>query len=309
LILSPSISFSAPGMIPKSMPKSLQTHLRVPEHLFTVQANVYRLYHIKNPQTFYNREDVWEFPLEQSGPNANQALEPYYVLMRLPGEQQAEYLLIQPFTPRGKQNMVSWLAVRNDAPNYGKAVVFELPKDRTIFGPQQVAALIQNTPEFSRDVSLLNQQGSSVDQGNLLVVPIGNTFIYFQPIYLKSSQAQTIPELKKVILVHRDQVVYANSLKDALTVLLGGTAQPPQQGQPPPSSGNQTVQQLAQQALQHYNQALADLRNGDLAGYASEMAQVAVLLQQIVQATGAGPGPAPSPGASPGATPRPSPTR
>jgi uncharacterized membrane protein (UPF0182 family) len=291
------------------MPPAVRAHVRVPEDLFKVQTAMYRTYHITNPQAFYNREDVWDFPVEQSGPNANQPLEPYYVMMRLPGQQQAEYLLIQPFTPRGKQNMVSWLAVRNDAPSYGQAVVFELPKDRTIFGPQQVAALIQNTPDYSRDVSLLNQQGSSVVQGNLLVVPIGNTFIYFQPIYLKSSQTQTIPELKKVLLVHGSQVVYANSLQDALAVLLGtppNTTTPP--NNPPPTT-NQTVQQLAQQALQHYNQGQADLKNGDLAGYANEMNQVAQILQQIVAATGGAPttSPSPSPGTSP--SPRASPSR
>jgi uncharacterized membrane protein (UPF0182 family) len=230
-------------------------------------------------------------------------------MMRLPGETQAEYLLIQPFTPRGKQNMVAWLAVRNDAPNYGQAVVFELPKDRTIFGPQQVAALIQNTPEYSRDVSLLNQQGSSVVQGNLLVVPIGNTFIYFQPIYLKSSQTQTIPELKKVLLVHRDQVVYANTLQDALAVLLGTAPNTtPPTNNPPPTTTNQTVQQLAQLALQHYNQAQADLKNGDLAGYANEMNQVGQILQQIVAATGGAPTTTPSPSPSTSPSPRASPS-
>jgi uncharacterized membrane protein (UPF0182 family) len=155
-------------------------------------------------------------------------------------------------------------------------------------------------------VSLLNQQGSSVVQGNLLVVPIGNTFIYFQPIYLKSSQTQTIPELKKVILVHRDRVVYANSLQEALQVLLGATPTTPPTNNPPPST-NQTVQQLAQLALQHYNQAQADLKNGDLAGYANEMNQVAQILQQIVAATGGTPSPSPSPGTSP--SPRASPSR
>jgi len=287
-----------------SMPAALRAHVRVPEDFFKVQTAMYRTYHITDPSVFYNREDVWDFPVEQSGPNANQPLEPYYVMMRLPAETQAEYLLIQPFTPRGKQNMVSWLAVRNDAPNYGQAVVFELPKDRTILGPQQVAALIQNTPEYSRDVSLLNQQGSSVVQGNLLVVPIGDTFIYFQPIYLKSSQTQTIPELKKVLLIQRDKVVYANSLDDALKVLLG--AAPPNPTNNPPPTANQTVQQLAQLAVQHYNQAQADLKNGDLAGYANEMNQVGQILQQIVAASGGTPTPGPSP--SPSASPRPSPT-
>ncbi len=289
-----------------SMSPALRAHVRVPEDLFKVQTAMYRTYHITDPSVFYNREDVWDFPVEQSGPNANQPLEPYYVMMRLPGQTQAEYLLIQPFTPRGKQNMVSWLAVRNDAPNYGQAVVFELPKDRTIFGPQQVAALIQNTPEYSRDVSLLNQQGSSVVQGNLLVVPIGDTFIYFQPIYLKSSQTQTIPELKKVLLVHRDQVVYANSLPDALQVLLGAAPNQPTNNNPPPAA-NQTVQQLAQLALQHYNQAQADLKNGDLAGYANEMNQVAQILQQIVAATGGTPTPTPSASPSPSRSPSPPP--
>jgi uncharacterized protein len=287
-----------------SMPAGIRAHLRVPEQLFTIQASVYRTYHITDPQVFYNREDVWDFAFEQTSPASNPTqLQPYYLLMRLPGQPSAEYLLFLPFTPRGKQNMIAWLAVRNDPPHYGQMIAYALSKDKVIFGPQQISNRINQTPAVSRDFTLLNQSGSSVLQGNLLVVPIGDTFLYFEPIFLKATTGTGLPELKKVILADKDSVAYADSLQAGLQQLLG-QAPPPTGGttsgsSPPPSGGTSAqVAQLAQQALQHYNAAQAALKNGDLAGYASEMAQVSQLLQQIGQASSASPSPAPSPSPS-----------
>lgn len=297
------------------MPASLQAHLRVPERLFSIQSEIFSTYHVTDPGVLYNREDVWDLPNEQRGPQTQpQPLPPYYVLVRLPGEKTAEYLLIQPFTPRGKTNLVGWLAARNDPPHYGQFIAFEMPRDRVIVGPQQVSAFINQKQEISRDQTLLNQQGSQYILGNLLVVPIGDTFLYFQPVYLRSAAATSVPELYRVILAHGDVVAYATSVKDGLDQLVGGNVPaPPAPGQPPPPSpppgASATVQQLAQQALQHYNAAQADLRSGDLAGYASEMNQVGALLQQIASLTGASPSPSPTPSGSPGASPRPSPTR
>ena len=294
-----------PGMFkPLSrMPAGLQAHLRVPTRLFTVQATVYSTYHITDPSTFYNREDVWQV-----------ALDPYYVQMRLPGANQAEYLQIIPFRPFNKQNLVSWLAVRNDMPNYGRMVSYVMPKDKVILGPQQITSRIQQTPEISRDRTLLNSQGSSVVEGNLLVVPVGDSFLYFQPWYLKSTTTtQSLPELKKVILTDASttsSVAYQSTLDAALTQLTGqavntGTAT----GTPPPTTAPQpqpnappAVAGLVSQAIQHYNAAQDALKRGDLGTYQNEINQVGQLLQQInaVQ-TGS---PAPSPSASPSPTPR-----
>jgi uncharacterized membrane protein (UPF0182 family) len=261
------------------MPSGLRAHLRVPQSQFNIQADIYRLYHVSVPGTLYNREDVWSMPLT-----------PYYVLMRLPGQSKAEYLMILPYTPLNKQNLVSWLAVRQDAPHYGEMVSFVLPKDKAIFGPQQVSSRVDQTPTISRDYTLLNQSGSQVIRGNLLVVPIGNSFLYFEPWYLKATNQQSLPELKKVILASstgQSTVAYQNNLEAALTELVGGFPAPAPSGagpgaQPPPQSGQAAqIAQLAAQAKQHYDNAQAALKQGDLATYSQEMNQVGQLLQQI----------------------------
>src|SRR5215510_3430754 len=286
------------------MPEGLQAHLRVPRQLFTVQAQVYSTYHVTNPATFYNREDVWEMP-----PN----LAPYYVQMRLPGQSQAEYLQIVPFTPFRKQNLVSWLAVRNDAPNYGQMVSYVLSKDKVILGPAQIASRIQQTPEVSRDLTLLNQQGSSVIQGNLLVVPVGDAFLYFEPWYLKSTTtSQSLPELKKVILTDASttgSVAYQGSLDQALAQIVGEPVTTGTSGQPAPATGPApapagpgtapAVADLINQAIQHYTAAQNALKQGDLGTYQREIDQVGQLLQQISSIQKGGPAPSPSPSPSP----------
>jgi uncharacterized membrane protein (UPF0182 family) len=293
------------------MPASLRAHVRYPEDMFTVQANMFRTYHMLDPRVFYNREDVWAYATEQTNPQAGpQTLQPYYVMMRLPGQSQPEYLLILPFTPRGKQNMVAWLAARNDAPHYGELINYVLPKDQVIFGPAQVANRITQKPEVSRDFSLFNQQGSGVVQGNLLVVPIGDTFLYFEPIYLRATGTQSLPELKRVILVDSAQVVYTNTLPDAINALVGqqtlstgGTTTGPPTTT---TSSSPQVAQLVAQAQQLYKAAYDALKTGDLSTYATDMTQLGQILQQLATLTAA---PTPSPTPSPGAKPTPSPTR
>ncbi len=286
------------------MPRGLQAHLRTPEDLFLIQTDVYRTYHVSDARVFYLGEDVWDVPTEQTGPTSPQnRLQPYYVLMRLPGEQQAEYLLILPFTPRGKQNLVSWLAARNDIPHYGELVSFVLPKDKVIFGPQQIANRINSNTTISKDFSLLNREGSAIVQGNLLVVPVGDSFLYFEPVYLKASQAQSLPELKKVILADAQTIAYADTLAGALEQLTGQAAPPPPPGNLPPQAGGQ-VADLAQQALQHYQLALAALKAGDFATFGRELDLLGQVLQRLAALTSGTATPSPSPGASPTASPR-----
>jgi uncharacterized membrane protein (UPF0182 family) len=280
------------------MPAGLQGHLRVPERQFLVQANVYSTYHVTDPNTFYNREDVWDTPLD-----------PYYVEMRLPGQSQTEYLMIIPFTPFRKQNLVSWLAVQNDVPNYGKMVSYVMPKDKVILGPQQITSRIQQTPEISRDRTLLNSQGSSVIEGNLLVVPVGDSFLYFEPWYLKSTtSSQSLPELKKIILTDASttgSVAYQSTLDAALAQITGqqvntGTSTATTTPSPgptpsPPAGASPQVANLITQAVQHYNSAQNALKQGDLATYQSEMNQVGQLLQQAQALQSGTPSPSPSP--------------
>ncbi len=293
-----------------AMPAGLRAHLRVPEDLFNLQVGIYATYHVA-PDAFgakvlFAREDVWAVPTTQSGPQSTAAaMQPYYVLFRLPGEDNPEFLLIMPYTPLNKSNLVSWLAARSDGSQYGQYVSYVLPKDKTIFGPQQVANRINANTQISSDFTLFDQAGSSVQQGNLLVVPIGNSFLYFEPIYLRAKQQSSLPELKRVILVDQDTVVYTTTLDQAIQQLVG--AAPPTAPQPPPST--YTPQQIAQiqalvaQANEHYNAAYEALKRGDFATFASEMQKVGQILQQLQQLMG---GTAAKPSPSPGASPKPS---
>ncbi|TME24311.1 MAG: UPF0182 family protein, partial [Chloroflexi bacterium] len=288
-----------------AMPKGIRDHIRVPEDLFNIQVQIYATYHMSDPKVFFTREDVWDVPTAQTSPSSGSlALQPYYVLFRLPGEQNPEFLLIMPFTPHGKNNLVSWLAARSDGSSYGQYVSYVLSKDKNIFGPQQVANRINQDPTISRDFTLLHSTGSQVQQGNLLVVPIGNSFLYFEPIYLRATSGTGIPELKKVILVDQSNVVYANTLAEAIQQLVGG-APPPPTNQPPqiitPAVAAQ-ITDLVTQANLHYKAAYDALKRGDFTTYANEMAAVGEILQKLQALTGTSPttaSPSPSPRASP----------
>ena len=298
-----------------AMPAGLRAHIRVPADLFNTQVNVYATYHIADPKVFFAREDVWDVATASMSPGAaGTPLQPYYVLFRLPGEPNPEFLLIMPFTPHGKQNMVAWLAARSDGSHYGEYIDYVLPKDKVIDGPQQVSNRINQKAEVSRDFTLFHQAGSTVVQGNLLVVPIGDSFLYFEPIYLRANQAQSFPELKKVILADQDTVVYTDTLQEAIDQLVGAsTGQPPPNNNPPPTITPAVlaqIQDLIAQANTHYKAAYDALARGDLATFANEMKIVGQILQQLQTltggTTGAIPSPSPSPGSSPSARASPS---
>jgi uncharacterized membrane protein (UPF0182 family) len=280
--------------------------------LFDVQVPIYATYHVSDPKVFFAREDVWDVPTAQTSPGSQPLpVEPYYVLFRLPGEQTPEFLLIMPFTPYNKTNLVSWLAARSDGAHYGQYVSYILPKDRVIFGPQQVASRINQDPTISRDFTLLHSTGSQVQQGNLLVVPIGNSFLYFEPVYLRATTATGIPELKKVILADQTNVVYANTLSDAIQQLVGTSAAPPG-NQPPPTVTPAVVAQitdLVTQANSHYKAAYEALKKSDFTTFAAEMDAVGKILAQLQALTGTSstPGTSPSPSPSPSARATPSP--
>lgn len=296
-----------------SMPAGLRAHLRVPEDLFNAQVQVYAVYHVNSDangaRVLFAREDVWAVPTAQNSPtNAAVPVTPYYVLFRLPGQQQAEFLLIMPFTPLNKNNLVSWLAARSDGSHYGEYTAYVLPKGTVIDGPQLVANRINQNTTISADFTLFSQAGSQVQQGNLLVVPIGNSFLYFEPVYLRAREQSALPELKKVILANQTQVVYTNSLDQAISQLVG-QAPPPINNGPPPSTYTAAqvaqIQSLTAQANEHYKAAYTALATGDLTTFANEMRTVGQILQQLQQLTGtptSSPASAsPSPSASPGA--------
>jgi len=290
-----------PGLLKpiETMPAALRPHLRYPQDLFLIQAEKNRFYHMKDSQTFYNREDLWDVAKEHINPTTAARIDPYYVILRLPGETRSEFLLMLPYTPNNRQNMIAYMAARSDGENYGKLVTFRYSKDQLIYGPEQVEASINVDAVIKPQVALLNQGGTSVILGNLLVLPIGRSLLFVEPLYTQS-EASKFPQLKKVIVADGTRAVMQDTLDKAVEVLVGAarpgpTPTPGPAGGPPPA-----VATLIQQANQHYQRAQELLRQGDLAGYQREIDEVGAILKQL-QAQG------PTP--SPSATPTPSPTR
>ncbi len=197
----------------------LKKHLRYPEDIFTVQAYQYRTFHMTDPQVFYNREDLWTAPREKYADQVR-SMQPYYILAKLPGSNQLEYLLMTPFTPQNRDNMISWMAARSDFPEYGEMLFYELPKEKLVYGPDQIEAMIDQNTTISQQLTLWNQQGSRVIRGKQIVTPIENSFLYVVPLYLKA-EGTNFPQLKRVIAVAGDKVVMEPTLDEALTALFG----------------------------------------------------------------------------------------
>ena len=271
-----------------SMPADLQRHVRYPEDLFIIQAQMYRTYHMDAPEVFYNREDLWQFPRQpaafngvEEGDGARMA--PYYIIMRLPGEARAEFFLMLPMAPSRRENMIAWLAARCDAPDYGKLIVYEFPKEKLVYGPFQIEARINQNTEISQQISLWNQMGSRVIRGHLLVVPIENSILYVSPLYLRAATGQ-LPELKRVIAAYGDQVVMKETLAEALTALFKDSA--PNLGLPGPptaASPESSADIRARDALSHYDRAIARLKAGDWSGFGAELDAIRPLLKELSQ--------------------------
>jgi uncharacterized membrane protein (UPF0182 family) len=207
-----------------SMPAWLRKHVRYPELLLSLQAEVYGLYHMTNPEVFYNREDLWTVATEtgmgQGGEQTTQPMQPNFVLMRLPGEAGLEFVEILPFTPANRNNLIGWIAGRSDGDHYGTSVVYDFPKTRLVDGPQQIEARIDQNAELSGQLTLWNQQGSHVRRGSLLVIPCGRALLYAEPIYLQAERSP-MPELRLVVLALQDRLAYAPTFEGALASLYG----------------------------------------------------------------------------------------
>jgi hypothetical protein len=209
------------------MPPDLRRHVRYPQLLLEEQAAVYGLYHMNDPEVFYNREDLWtvasEIGLSSSGDQQTQSMEPNYVLMKLPGEASAEFVEILPFTPANRNNLIGWIAGRSDGANYGTAVVYDFPKTKLVDGPMQIEARIDQNAQLSGQLTLWNQQGSHVRRGTLLVIPCGHALLYAEPIYLQAQQSP-MPELRLVVLALQDRLAYGPTFDSAMAALFGGQA-------------------------------------------------------------------------------------
>ena len=262
-----------------SIPPQVREHFRYPLDLFKMQAKMYLAYHMNDPQVFYNREDLWRFATENYEGN-QQAVEPYYQIMNLPGESKEEFALILPFTPVSKDNMIAWMAARSDGENYGSMLLYEFPKQKLIYGPFQIEARIDQNPDISQQLTLWSQKGSRVIRGDLLVIPIDDSLLYVEPVYLRAEQGE-LPELRRVIVAYDKEVVMRPNLEEALTALFGNEdipqiAQPSQPSTPINADSN-----LVQQAAEALGKAETAQREGNWAEYGRYQQQLKQIIQQL----------------------------
>ncbi len=274
-------------------PAAVSSHFRYPEELFRILADVYRLYHMEDPRTFYLREDVWATPNEIFY-DQRQPVDPYYVIMKLPGETSPEFILMLPFVPATRDNMIGWLTARSDAPNYGGLLVYKYPKDKVVFGPMQLETRIDQDPTISAQFALWNQSGTRVIRGNLLVIPIGSSHLYVEPIYLQATDSP-LPELKRVIVATGSKIVMEPTLEEGLARLFGQqpvtggpatSTQPAPPAQPSAPGVPQTVTQLASEAQQRFQSAQDALRAGNFARYGDELKGLEETLNRLAQLSG-----------------------
>ncbi len=268
----------------EQMPEDLRTHIRYPQDLFVIQAQLYTTYHMQDPQVFYNKEDLLSIPQRSVG-NAAADMESYYTIMRLPGETREEFVLLLPFTPNKRDNMRAWLAARSDPPNYGKLVALDFPKAKLVYGPKQIDARIDQDTVISQQLSLWNQSGSQVLRGSLLAIPIEKSLLYVQPLYLAAEQGG-LPELKRVIVAFGNQIVMEETLEEGLQRIFGGkpvTVQTPAAAPAPGAAASAEKDQAdpARQALDHFQRAQESLRQGNWAAYGEELKKVEALLRQL----------------------------
>ncbi|MBP2079132.1 UPF0182 family protein [Oceanobacillus polygoni] len=208
-----------PELFTTEIPEDVNSHFRYPERLFTIQANKYGTYHMTNLEIFYNREDRWEFPTEHYF-NEDIEMEPYYVTMKLPEYEEEEFILMMPYTPRNRQNMVGWIGVRNDGEHYGEKFVYRFPKQENVYGPQQIENRINQDSVISQELNLWSQGGSQVIRGNLLSIPLEDTMLYVEPIYIESSNETSLPEVKQVVVAYQDYIVMEATFDEALERIL-----------------------------------------------------------------------------------------
>jgi uncharacterized membrane protein (UPF0182 family) len=299
------------------MPADLKKHIRYPKDLFKIQVDTYTKYHMEDVQVFYNQEDLWQIPDELYG-DARQEMEPYYIIMKLPEGGKEEFLLMLPFTPSKKDNMIGWLAARSDLPDYGNLLVYKLPKEKLVYGPMQIEARVDQQTEISRELSLWGQRGSRVIRGNLLAIPLGDTFIYVEPVYLEAKQegsevastgppqprgfgkprrggmagssrqgrsgAAALPELKRVIVAFSNRLVMAENLDRALSSVLDERIIPKALAAPSVPE-TKDVSNLGAVALEHYSKAKDFLRQGNWAAYGRELESLEKILKEMASKT------------------------
>ncbi len=282
------------------MPEGLKSHIRYPNALFNIQANVYKKYHMNDVKVFYQKEDLWDIANEVYG-TEKVTITPSYFVMKLPGEQDVEFINSIPYTPNGKDNMTGLLVARNDGEHYGEKVLYRLPKERIIYGPSQIEAQINQDTNISKEFTLWSNSGSAYSRGNMFVIPIEESLMYVEPVYLEASNG-SLPEVKRVIVVYGDRIAYESNLADALDTLFGKGAGDPLKSSTPATDGSQmsggeggsaivspgvidqtySLEELAQLANDSYEKAIAAQQRGDWAAYGEHLDQLSQYLNQMV---------------------------
>jgi hypothetical protein len=279
-----------------AMPTDLRKHVRYPELLLKLQAEVYGLYHMTNPEVFYNREDLWtvasEVGLGEGGAQQSQPMEPNFVLMKLPGESSVEFVEILPFTPANRNNLIGWIAGRSDGDHYGSSIVYDFPKTRQVDGPMQIEARIDQNAQLSGQLTLWNQQGSHVRRGTLLVIPSGRALLYAEPIYLQANQSP-MPELRLVVLALQDKLAYGPTFEAALSSLFGGNisslsaSESPAAATAPTAAGAAAPVQDLNAMIQQASRDFDDYQRLTAAGKLSEAGAKLEELKQVIGKLGA----------------------
>ena len=269
------------------MPKDLQAHIRYPEDLFTVQARMFAIYHMQDPQVFYNKEDLWVIPrLPQEG--RDREMEPYFTIMRLPGEPKEEFVILSGFNPSGRDNMIALMVARMDPPLYGGLIAYTFPKQKLVFGPRNIQARINQDPVISQQIALWNQQGSRVITGNLLAIPIEQSLIYVQPLYLAAAEQGALPELRRVVVAYGNQIAMEPTLEAALGRIFGARVRGDDAGRPAeraagaaPVPAPSALSAGVQRAWEAWQRAQEALRKGDWAAYGQEQRRVEDALREL----------------------------
>jgi hypothetical protein len=274
-----------PGLLEpiEEMPADLRAHVRYPAGFFAVQARMYATYHMQDPRVFYNKEDLWSIPRTSDG-SRDRELDPYYTIMRIPGESREEFVLLMPFTPLRRDNMIAWLAARSDGPAYGSLVAFLFPKQRLVFGPRQIGARIDQDAVISQQITLWSQRGSTVLRGGLLAIPVEDSLLYVQPLYLAAEKG-SIPELKRVIVAYGEQIAMSETLDAALQTIFGGRRPGAPAGGPVEAGQRETLGEsvtgLVGRAWEAWTSAQDALRRGDWGAYGEAQRRVEEALRAL----------------------------
>lgn len=259
-----------------AMPEDLRKHIRYPKDIFKTQVALYATYHMSDPKTFYNKEDLWEIPSY-----GDKSMDPYYLIMKIPGEKNEEYVLLAPYTPAKRDNLAAWFAARCDTPNYGRLIVYTFPRDRLIYGPRQIDARIDQDSYISQQLTLWGQRGSQVIRGSLLIIPVESALIYIQPLYLAAQDKGGLPELRRIIVAYENNVVMDQTLEGALQKVFGGKAATPASAQAGVTPRPTGVKELAGEAAKTFERMMQLQRQGDWAGYGEQMKRLERLLKDM----------------------------